>query len=555
VRQGGDGGLADVKLVWEGRTWHLLGRSGADLEIRAVSKFSKDQGLPVLIGTGLGHGLRKLLDQYPGPVAVVDKEEPILKLTGCREEFSSNPRVFWVSDPDPDEALRSLSKWQMENSGKPFVALVLPVYLRLDRGYYGFLNEQLSASQKYDFWAKANYPKFTSHPPRVLHLTSDYFLMGELVRASERLQTPHYFINIGAKEKGCTEFVEQLLKAVVEFKPDFIFTINHLGVDREGVLMDLIERLRLPLASWFVDNPNLILYLYKRLVSPWTAIFTWDADNVAALKSQGFSHVHYLPLATDVNRFKPLRQIPKRHPWRSKVSFVGNSMIYKVGHRMKAGKFPRELLTAYRKLAQGFGESSERGVSAFMAQAHPDLKRVFDTLETQEQQLCYETMITWEATRQYRKKCVEQILPFRPLIAGDKGWNITFKDQTGQWRWHPELSYYDELPGFYPLSDVNFNCTSKQMKGAVNQRVFDVPASGAFVLTDHRVQMESLFEPGREIISYQDPSEIQDLVRFYLKNEAPRKKVVQAASKRILSEHTYEHRLNSLFETMRETFA
>ena len=73
---------------------------------------------------------------------------------------------------------------------------------------------------------------------------------------------------------GCAEFVEELLRAVVEFKPDFVFTVNHLGVDREGVLIDLLARLELPLASWFVDNPHLILYVYDRLNSPWTSIFT-----------------------------------------------------------------------------------------------------------------------------------------------------------------------------------------------------------------------------------------------------------------------------------------
>jgi spore maturation protein CgeB len=54
------------------------------------------------------------------------------------------------------------------------------------------------------------------------------------------------------------------------------------------------------------------------------------------------------------------------------------------------------------------------------------------------------------------------------------------------------------------------------MKGAVNQRVFDVPVCGGFLLTDHRRQMESLFEPGREIVCYQEPGEIPDLVRHYL---------------------------------------
>ena len=77
------------------------------------------------------------------------------------------------------------------------------------------------------------------------------------------------------------------------------------------------------------------------------------------------------------------------------------------------------------------------------------------------------------------------ILDFNPLIVGDPGWKELLKGRDG-WRYHSELSYYDDLPDFYPLSDINFNCTSQQMKGAVNQRVFDVPCCNGFLLTDHR---------------------------------------------------------------------
>ncbi|NJB68453.1 spore maturation protein CgeB [Desulfobaculum xiamenense] len=554
VMEGGD--VADIRVTRaDGRSFALFGRGAREMESRAAAAFDPASGrLPVLLGSGLGLALERLLAVCDGPVAVVDKERPILAHTGLRERYAGNPRVTWIDAPDAEGALRELTVWQMDNGGRAFEPVQLSAYRRLDREHYTAVAEKLAASGRYDFWARAAYPKFRSWPPRVLYITSEYFLVGELVRASERLGTPHRFLNIGSKETGCTEFVEQLLTAVVEFRPDFVFTINHLGVDREGVLVDLLERLRLPLASWFVDNPHLILYLYRRLVSDWTAIFTWDADNVESLRELGFSHVHYLPLATDATRFVPPARVPAAHPWRSRVSFVGNSMIYKVGHRMKAGHFPRELLVSYREVAAGFGDSAERSVSAYLRAAHPELVGAFEGLETSERRLSYETMITWEATRQYRRACVEATLPYSPLIAGDKGWRSTLPGEGRDWRWHRELNYYEELPGFYPLSEINFNCTSKQMKGAVNQRVFDVPACGAFVLTDSRAQMDDLFEPGREIASYADPAEAGELIRHYLGHPQERARIVTAARRRILAEHTYEHRLEALFKTMRDIF-
>jgi spore maturation protein CgeB len=557
------GTLADVRLrLADGKAWHLLGRGGAARELallrplaeRAAASPAGAGPLPVFLGAGLGHAVLAWLEEHGGPVAVVDKEAPIQNATGVREALAGRTDVLWLDQEDADEALRALTRWQMAHGGRPLAPAANPVYLRLDRAHYAALQERLKASATADFWSRARYAKFREWPPRILLITSQYFLMGEIVTACERLGVPHRFLQVTDDEVGRQEFVEQLLTAVVEFRPDFVFTINHLGVDREGVLMDLLERLELPLASWFVDNPHLILYLYERVVGPHTAIFTWDADNIESLKERGFEHVRYLALATDARRFRVHEEVPQEHPLRARVSFVGNSMQYKVGHRMKACRPPRPLLLRYREIAAGFREHQEPSVRRYLAEHHPELFPHFQALDTPERRLAFEAMITWEATRQYRKGCLERILPFHPLIAGDKGWKITFRDADRPWRWHPELNYYEELPYFYPLSAINFNCTSKQMKGAVNQRVFDVPATGSFVLTDWRDQMEHLFEPGTEVAFFREPGEIPDLVRHYLDHPAERAAIAAAARRRILAEHTYEHRLRQLMESMRAIF-
>jgi len=549
-----DGSLLDVQLQVQGKTWQLAGRSGPAREQAMLRPWHETPtALPVILGSGMGHGLQALLEECPGPVAVVDKEADILALTGCRQRFGHRDSLLWVDADDPQQALRQLSHWQMEHGGAPFAPLPNPLYLRLDPQHYGFLRDRLAASSRFDFWSRAKYPRFRGETPRMLLLTSSYFLMGEILAACERLQVPHRLINIDDDEVGTSQFVESLLRAVIEFKPDFVFTINHLGVDREGVLVDMLARLELPLASWFVDNPHLILYLYERNVSPLTAIFTWDADNLPSLQAMGFEHVFYLPLGTDAVRFAPPAGGPVAQD--ITVSFVGNSMHYKVGHRLKAARPPRPLLQRYRQLAQEFAEDEEPSVRNFLETRHPALLPSFEALETVERKLAFEAMITWEATRQYRKSCVEQLLPFSPLIAGDQGWKITFKNAPFSWRWRPELNYYTELPAFYPRCAVNFNCTSKQMKGAVNQRIFDVPATGGFVLTDWRAQIEHLFEPGREVVCFRDPEEIHELLRRHLDHPQERQAVAQAARRRILAEHTYEHRLQRILDAMRKAFA
>jgi spore maturation protein CgeB len=92
------------------------------------------------------------------------------------------------------------------------------------------------------------------------------------------------------------------------------------------------------------------------------------------------------------------------------------------------------------------------------------------------------------------------------------------------------------------------------MLGAVNQRVFDVPACGSFLLTDHQKAIEELFEVGKEIVTYKNVEEIPELVRFYLNNPDAREKIAMKGRERVLKEHTYKHRLRKIIEIMRARY-
>ena len=548
----------DILVHNEGRQFYMLRPGGPDRETALISAQADALGrpcLPVRRGCGLGHALRLLLQSTAGPIAVVEKERSLQEHT--RVLASLDPerrkRLLLVCEEDSAKALSRLTRWQMENGGLPLLPLALPFYLRLDRTYYGGLLKDLQASTTFDFWGRAVGPRFIRSQPRLLLLTSKYFLMGEVEGACKKLEIPYKMVLVGEGAVGCSDFVSRLLEDVVTFKPDCCLTLNHMGVDVEGVLMDLLARLQLPLASWFVDNPHLIIHLYSQCVSPWTCLFTWDMDNLPTLRAFGFPHVFYLPLGTDPERFKPADNANAPNVWKTDVAFVGNSMLYKVGGRMKSGHFPRHLLLTFKSVAMAFMESHQRSVAEFLRDSLPEIYQHYSALPDNESKLAYETAITWQATRVYRNGCVRHLLPLRPLIVGDTGWKVEFRHEPVQPTYLNTINYYAELPLFYTCPAINFNCTSKQMKGAVNQRVFDVPAAGGFVLTDWREQMASLFDP-QEMACYHQPEEALDMARHYLAHPQERQRIVTAARKRVLSCHTWQHRLQSLLEYMRSVY-
>jgi len=88
----------------------------------------------------------------------------------------------------------------------------------------------------------------------------------------------------------------------------------------------------------------------------------------------------------------------------------------------------------------------------------------------------------------------------------------------------------------------------------VNQRVFDCPAAGGFLLTDAQGDIEDLFDPGNEVAAYRSWEECRDLLRFYRARPDARLEIVRAARRRVLSEHTYAHRLDRIVSQVHETF-
>ena len=228
-------------------------------------------------------------------------------------------------------------------------------------------------------------------------------------------------------------------------------------------------------------------------------------------------------------------------------------MTAPVAQTLAQAALPAGFRAEYETVAREFGASGETRVDRFLARHRPDWRTAMAELPERENRLACESLLTWEATRQYRLDCVRETLPFSPLIVGDPGWNDLLPG-GGTWRHLPPLDYYADLPRFYPLSRVNFNCTSRQMPGAVNQRVFDVPACGGFLVTDYRDQMETLFDLDTEAAVYREPDEIPHLIEYCLRHPEHKDSISRNARKRILAEHTYSHRLDRLLDVMRRTF-
>ena len=103
----------------------------------------------------------------------------------------------------------------------------------------------------------------------------------------------------------------------------------------------------------------------------------------------------------------------------------------------------------------------------------------------------------------------------------------------------------------YSASKIGLNSHSDQSRqGGLNTRSFELLAAGTFELTDAVGGMEELLEPGREVAVYRSPEEARSLVEHYLKHPGERERMAEAGRRRVLSQHTYLHRMKTLLQEM-----
>ncbi len=84
----------------------------------------------------------------------------------------------------------------------------------------------------------------------------------------------------------------------------------------------------------------------------------------------------------------------------------------------------------------------------------------------------------------------------------------------------------------------------------VNCTLFEAAGCGAFQIADWKPALPELFEPEREIVTFRTRRELKEKVDYYLARPQERREIAARACARAHRDHTYEKRLEKMFELM-----
>ena len=107
----------------------------------------------------------------------------------------------------------------------------------------------------------------------------------------------------------------------------------------------------------------------------------------------------------------------------------------------------------------------------------------------------------------------------------------------------------DELGAIYQSATAVLNVRNEHnVLNGLNQRHFDPYLAATPVVSDDLTDLARCFEPGTEVLVYQDAGELNDLYARLQRDPSFGTVIGERGRRRVLAEHTYAHRLATLLK-------
>lgn len=146
----------------------------------------------------------------------------------------------------------------------------------------------------------------------------------------------------------------------------------------------------------------------------------------------------------------------------------------------------------------------------------------------------------------YRSKILEQV---------SENFNISIFGNLPRWmdkKWGKlHLKKYltgEEKANVFLGSKINLNTLHYGEIYGGNCRLFEIAGCGGFQICDRKEEIRNYFVEDKEIVLFDDIKELKEKIKYYLNNQDKAFEIAKAAKARAYKDHTYEIRLNEVFE-------
>ncbi len=379
---------------------------------------------------------------------------------------------------------------------------------------------------------------------RILALRANGFVLpsihGSLVKAFESLKIEVLDLpvpNSSGHLRSFAQIARRGYQAIftMDLGADLIFMLN---------IKDLQKSLRIPWIIWFTDDPE--GYGFPEICEPgWTLPFCWDQGIAQQKFSWSGMPMGYLPLATDPLVF---------------FQETDSGFLYSGGVFVGSTAHPNEILDRVARTTPEFWEDVEAIWEAYRQDFQQSLHNlswlhlVGKTSQPrnliQADPLCrlWVQSCVYQVGIRKRREVVSGVLGCAGSIYGDERWR-DFVDKNLYKGW---VAYGDELRKIYSQSAFILDVRQPQARTGLTQRVFDASACGSAVLTEWSPELEVLFDPPNELLSFHNLEEAIEMRERCLRDPRGAQKRREKAMRKVLAHHTYRNRAARILRVLQQ---
>lgn len=386
---------------------------------------------------------------------------------------------------------------------------------------------------------------------RILFWQWNAFMQKGIERALDKLKIEYHILHYIPKDwENDTEFEKALMDKLTANEYDLVFSVNYAPV-----ISNICEERKLPYVSWVYDSP-----IHIRDISSFdnkcNTIYFFDRGQVDFYASQGYSNVYHMPLAADANVWEECLEgcttnnegmtVGKEHnQYSCDVAFVGQ--LYKSDYSYLMGP----LSQYYRGVMEGFLNVQGQLYGAYLLD-EVITEELMKELNVFYQKASKGKSLVRKEELEYACACEitgrERFMALS-LLAKRYDVNLYSKDSDTAIEGIKKcgyIDYYTQMPKAFAGAKINLNISLKTIRTGIPLRVLDVLSCGGFLITNYQAELMEYFEPGVDLVIYEDVKDLICKVDYYLEHEKERKQIASNGRRKVKELFNFENKLEKI---------
>jgi len=160
----------------------------------------------------------------------------------------------------------------------------------------------------------------------------------------------------------------------------------------------------------------------------------------------------------------------------------------------------------------------------------------------------------WEELYPYRTRYLEALADFDVGIWGP-GWEALRPTSPLRRFIRGGEMMPKEWVKIFSASKLVFHSHYRDPDGKIpcyqaSPRVYEALACGSLLVVDSQPDVLKIFNPGEDLVVFDDVKGLRDLVTYYLRHPKAAEKIAKTGRKKVLKNHTYKHRIKEILETV-----